>query len=151
MVYLFIPAIIILADIFSKKAVQRHVEAEQMKPLYKDKLYLWHRKNYGFPFGFLGDKPKAVKLMTVGILFISVLLYIAMIPVKGYKAAKLFYGVALGGACANVYDRVKNGCVTDFLYIKKKNAPVFNLADLFIFAGTVLSLISVIISNKAEN
>ena len=45
--------------------------------------------------------------------------------------------MAFAGAFANFIDRIKNGSVTDFIFIKFKNAPVFNVADVFIVLGCI--------------
>ena len=148
MVYLLSPLIIILADIFSKKIIRSSLNVEEKKEILKNKLYFWHRKNYGLPFSICDDNPKFVKALTAVIFTISVLIYAIFIPIKGMKQIKFFYGVAIGGAAANIIDRVKNGCVTDFIFIKAKNAPVFNLADIFIFIGTLFAVLSSFISYK---
>lgn len=55
--------------------------------------------------------------------------------IKKYK-----YGVVLmlSGAISNIIDRIIFGCVVDFIDIKIINYPLFNLADSFIFIGTIL-------------
>ena len=56
------------------------------------------------------------------------------------KLFKLGISTALGGALGNLIDRMKNGCVTDFIYIKSKkikNMPIFNIADVGIFLGSI--------------
>jgi signal peptidase II len=54
--------------------------------------------------------------------------------------AALALGVALGGAFGNLMDRLRRGAVTDFIAVG--SWPVFNLADVAITSGVLLSLVS---------
>lgn len=49
------------------------------------------------------------------------------------------YGLILGGALANIVDRIPDGVVTDFFQVG--SFPVFNVADSCITIGVVLLLI----------
>jgi lipoprotein signal peptidase len=51
--------------------------------------------------------------------------------------AGLAVGLQLGGSVSNFIDRVAHGSVTDYLYFG--HDPVFNLADLAIVVGAVVS------------
>lgn len=51
--------------------------------------------------------------------------------------AGLAVGLQLGGSVSNFVDRVAHGSVTDYLYFG--HDPVFNLADLAIVVGAVVS------------
>jgi signal peptidase II len=53
-------------------------------------------------------------------------------------AARIGLGAALGGATANVVDRLWRGGVVDFIDLRFW--PVFNLADCAIVGGIVLTL-----------
>ena len=57
--------------------------------------------------------------------------------------ARLQTGLALiqGGALGNLIDRVRQGAVTDFLevYVGTHHWPTFNVADIAITLGAVLS------------
>ena len=59
--------------------------------------------------------------------------------VRGKKSRKyaLPLALTLGGGYGNFAERARKGRVTDFLYIpvKRKNAPIFNLADVAIWMG----------------
>jgi signal peptidase II len=50
-----------------------------------------------------------------------------------------FLILILSGAISNVVDRIRFGCVVDFIDLKFW--PVFNLADVFIFLGAVFLLV----------
>ena len=67
---------------------------------------------------------------------------ICLIVRQGYffqpHAAQLGLGLALGGACGNVYDQLRCGAVMDFLDLGWW--PVFNLADVAITIGVTTAL-----------
>jgi signal peptidase II len=50
-----------------------------------------------------------------------------------------FLIVILAGAISNIVDRIRLGCVVDFIDLKFW--PVFNLADIFIVLGAVFLLV----------
>ena len=58
----------------------------------------------------------------------------------------------LGGAVRNTYDRFKRGYVVDYLSLKTKNRKLsditFNLADLALFAGAILTVWSSLFGKK---
>lgn len=56
-------------------------------------------------------------------------------------AEKLGYIFLLGGAAGNLIDRIKNKCVTDFIYVKKLKTTIFNFADVFIALGAIIILL----------
>jgi signal peptidase II len=55
-------------------------------------------------------------------------------------------GLQFGGAVGNLADRVRIGWVTDFISIA--NLPVFNIADLSIFIGTIILVLWVWINER---
>ncbi|MEO9649466.1 MAG: signal peptidase II [Roseobacter sp.] len=98
-------------------------------------------ENSGINFGLFGGGSDASRWFLIGLaLVICVGIYIwsrrAEMTVPAYCAS----GLLIGGALANVLDRVLYGYVLDFLNMSCcgiNNPFVFNLADVFIFAGAI--------------
>jgi signal peptidase II len=87
--------------------------------------------------GVLLPNPR-VLLLILAALFGS----ICLILWQGYffqeSAAQFGLGMALGGACSNIYDQLRRGGVLDFLDLGWW--PVFNLADVAITIGVIIAL-----------
>ena len=93
-------------------------------------------ENRGINFG-LGDGVSIWMLIVVAcVIVLAVIIWAARTPLR--RVAYLSAGLLVGGALANVLDRLIYGYVLDFLNMSCcgiTNPFVFNVADIFIFAG----------------
>lgn len=142
MVYALIVLSIICSDLFTKKLISDKLYIEEKKEIINNKVYLWHKKNRGFSYNRLENNPFCVKLISAAVCLVSLFTVLPVMFQKGFNVSKTCFCICLGGALSNLIDRLKNGSVTDFIYIKFKNAPIFNLADLFIVLGFISFFIS---------
>ncbi len=100
-------------------------------------------RNRGVSFGLFDSDavwlPTVLSLLAVGIV---AFLFLWLRETRDRLAA-LGIGLVIGGAIANVVDRVRFGAVTDFLdfYVGAWHWPAFNLADAAITTGVVLILV----------
>jgi lipoprotein signal peptidase len=72
-------------------------------------------------------------LLVWGIAVGGTVALLARYPLFGSAASRLGLGAALGGATSNLVDVLRRGAVVD--YIDLRVWPVFNPADVAIFAG----------------
>ncbi len=94
---------------------------------------LRHAENPGIAFGVRLPSPWQE------ILILSALALVAFIAVKSVTAfSRVAYGLIIGGALANVFDRFGDGMVTD--YFSVGNFPIFNVPDSCISIGVALLL-----------
>lgn len=94
-------------------------------------------RNTGIAFGqFQDNQTIVIALSVVAITWIFI--YFAR---SGGRHALLpvALGLLAGGAISNLFDRLTQGYVTDFLHIDR--FPVFNLADTAITVGVILLLV----------
>jgi len=85
--------------------------------------------NRGVAFGVAAAAPTpAVVAVTAGVAVL-----IAVLAWRGELGAPVAAGLVVGGAVANVADRLTAGSVVDFLDVGRW--PTFNLADVFLVAG----------------
>lgn len=104
-------------------------------------LNLRYGENRGINFGLFGDAPDMMRWVLIGFAF----LVIAAVCwwVRRHDDNRLMMlsaGFLVGGALGNVVDRLVYGFVVDFLNISCcgiDNPFVFNIADIFIFAGAI--------------
>ncbi len=104
---------------------------------------LTHVKNVGAAFSLFADLPapfRSILLNGVAFgVFVAVLIYSLRTSVL---ATRLQTGLCLilGGAIGNLIDRVRLGCVTDFIewYLGSYHWPTFNVADSAISVGVCL-------------
>ena len=139
-----------LADRATKHLVYRHMAEEEKREMIPQKVYLWHRKNCGMAYGFLHHHLTELTWLT-GFGIGAGLFYFFGLPSQPEQKAKKF-GLALlfGGALGNWYERCLHKRVTDFIYIKGKHAPVFNIADVCIWVGGGLVALTECLSGKAS-
>lgn len=78
-------------------------------------------------------------LWTGIIFFLLVLIYRAFQKKELVFSRYLAFALILSGAISNLIDKLAFGCVIDFIDLKFW--PVFNLADVFIAAGTAILLV----------
>lgn len=91
--------------------------------------------NPGIAFG-LGDRlPGEVVVMLTAAVTVGV----AAAALRGVWGSPLAAGLLLGGAVANLADRIVGGSVVDFLDLGWW--PSFNLADAFLSVGAVLLIL----------
>ena len=88
--------------------------------------------NHGVVLG-IGAYLPAVAIV---VLTASIAAAVAFAAWRGAVRPPLAAGLIVGGAFANVADRLTAGSVVDFISVGRW--PIFNLADIFIIAGLLL-------------
>ena len=96
--------------------------------------------NSGIAFGFLDLVSRAMSniLTFAGILIVVYMLL--LLKHENDNTKKLALSIIIGGALGNIFDRLPDGYVTDFLHLKINNFSffIFNIADASITIGAVL-------------
>ena len=98
------------------------------------------------------EKKELLKTISCVMLGLISFLFLIILPRKGRKVFKLGLSFALGGAISNVTDRLQKGYVVDYFSFKwkKLRSIIFNLADISIFLGSALMLLSSLFSAKGK-
>lgn len=145
-----IAASVLALDQVTKSLIKTHVTAWDTLTVIPKFFNIVHAENPGAAFGLLADASGAwrdtilIGLSTAVLLFISTIL---LRPVKSGIArnwlVRTGLALVLGGALGNLYDRVVNGTVTDFVevYAGTHYFPAFNVADSCITIGAGLLLL----------
>ena len=137
----FIVPVIFFADRITKVLIIQHVdylEGIAIAPFFS----IVHARNYGGAFSLLSQNPFAKYIFTfLPLAIIGILIYI-LLAYRFELWKKLSLICILSGAIGNIYDRLAQGYVVDFLdfYFKKYHWPAFNVADISISCGVCLWL-----------
>ena len=115
---------------------------------------LTYVRNYGAAFSFLADHNGWQQYFFV-LLAVIISLMLVYFLKKNSIAQRLqnsAYALIIGGALANMVDRLYHGFVVDFLdfYWRDWHYPVFNVADIAICIGAGLLAIDAFKSDKAK-
>jgi signal peptidase II len=100
-------------------------------------LQFTNTRNTGIAFGQFRDREVIVIALSV-VAIGWILVYFARSGGR-HPLLPVALGLLAGGALSNLFDRLTQGYVTDFLHLA--NFPVFNLADTAITIGVALLLV----------
>ena len=142
--WLYISAVIaFLVDQISKYIVIHMMELWRIRTIdvLPPLLNFRYGENRGINFGLFDGASDASRWFLIAMAVVIC----ACVLIWSYRNALGFWayaaaGLLVGGALANVFDRILYGYVLDFLNMSccgLNNPFVFNLADVFIFAGAI--------------
>ena len=143
MIYLFIAATIFIGDLLLKNYIEKNKKLGKQEKILKDKIIITKYHNYG-AFLNLMEKKREILLVASGILIgLLGMAMVIFLPQKGKRMLKLGLCFMLGGAGSNVYDRIQRGYVVDYFSFSVFDKVVFNISDLFIFLGSIITAIKI--------
>jgi signal peptidase II len=148
MFYILIVVAFVVAEYKIKNYIEANIQFGEKHEIMKGKIVVNKHYNKGAFLNFLENKKETVKTVSFICLGLLLLLFTIMLPKKGNKIFKLGLSLVLGGAISNVSDRFLRGYVVDYFSVncRKLKNIVFNLADFFIFIGSLLIIISTLFS-----
>jgi signal peptidase II len=152
--YFFLIAVSVIAlDRLSKWAVATYIPLHESLTVIPGLLHITHVENRGAAFGLFADSTFPWKIAAlVGFSLIALIIVSALLWKNSHSINTTNIGLSLilGGATGNLWDRVLNGRVVDFLhfYIGSYSWPDFNVADSAIVVGAIL-LVSEILFAKS--
>ena len=129
-----------IIDLISKLIVKKTLSLNTSIKIIPDFFKITYVKNSGAAFSILRDKQLLLIIIAILVL-IGISMYIR--KEKLTKLKIIYYSLLIGGIFGNLIDRIIYNSVIDFLDFKVFNieAPIFNLADTFIFIAVVLIII----------
>jgi signal peptidase II len=135
----------IVADQVTKSAISSSLKLGESVDV-APSLSLWHVRNNGIAFGIFTRRLPIVIGLT-GLALVWMLAYFARSGAR-HRLTPVAIGLLLGGSVSNLLDRIRNGYVTDFVYLHWFSA--FNAADSFIVVGVGLLLFSLFRGDERE-
>jgi signal peptidase II len=128
--------IVVALDQATKQVVITHVRPSSPVDLVFG-FHLANVRNKGVAFGLLAGGEGLVLALTLGALGLLIVYFAFDVRRPGLWAA---VGLVVGGALANLADRVRVGFVIDF--VDPPLWPAFNLADVAIVLGVVMLVLA---------
>ncbi len=109
-------------------------------------VYVWNR---GVSFGMFNSIDNAKIILSLLQFSIAFALFFWLFNNRKIHITWAL-GLIIGGALGNLFDRIKNGAVADFLdfHIAGYHWPAFNLADSAVFIGVVILLFEDLLFKK---
>ncbi|NUZ08400.1 signal peptidase II [Piscinibacter koreensis] len=133
-------ALVVAADAATKgiiAAVVPYGSSHEWLPV----LNIVHLLNRGAAFSFLHDAGGWQRLFFIGVALVASVLLVFMIRrADSSRAERISFGLILGGAVANMIDRIARGAVVDWIDVHwaAHHWPAFNVADIGITMGAAL-------------
>lgn len=137
-------AAIVAADQLAKWAVLGYFEGREPRQALTGFLNLVLVCNKGAAFSFLADAPGWQTPLFIAFAFAAALLCgVLIVRNPGKKLFSAGLALVVGGALGNVIDRMRFGCVVDYLdfYVDRWHWPAFNVADSAITIGAALLIL----------
>lgn len=134
-----IALLIFIVDRFLKFLVSINLDIGEVIPVLSF-FQITHLRNTGMAFGLFAGNNNI--LIIINILVVIALVLFVKFNCRAEKYIVLAYGLILGGAASNLWDRCFYGGVID--YIDFKIWPVFNIADTSITIAAFLIAYSII-------
>ncbi|MGE3769691.1 MAG: signal peptidase II [Bdellovibrionales bacterium] len=132
--------LIVVLDQLTKYIMMNHVEIPQAVFPFMNFVWVW---NNGVSFGML-QHSAAVMPYALSVLALAICIILNRWLQKSSDTCSVWgLGLIMGGAIANVFDRLRFGAVFDFLdfYVGDWHWPAFNVADSAIVIGVVMLLL----------
>ena len=110
--------VLFVTDRLAKVAVERSIPLHHSVSVVGDGVRLTHMRNTGVVFGFMGRPDHPMKGWPIALLSIGVLVAMVVYLWTAPPTARLLHwslAFVIGGAMGNLYDRVVQGYVTDFM------------------------------------
>jgi signal peptidase II len=144
-----IASLVFLGDQVTKAIVEARIPDQDTICVVPHFFNLIHTRNAGAAFGLFSDSPAPWK--TFVLIVVSSLLLVVVLAMM-WRGRQLRWGTGvamaliLGGALSNLFDRIRQGRVVDFLdvYWRAYHWPTFNLADSAIVVGAGLLVVQVL-------
>jgi len=143
---IFISIVIIALDQYTKQLAISNLMGNRPIVLIENLLELHFVKNYGAAFGILQNQ-RTFFIIITSLVILGGIVFLFLKKDKVTKFGKFSSWVLIGGAIGNLIDRVRLEYVVDFIKIDLGSLydfPVFNVADIFIVAGTGLLIIAIL-------
>ena len=143
-----IAILVIIFDILSKNYIEGHESLHSFEVI-KNFFNITYVKNTGMAWSLLSNQTLLLTIVSV-VVVIFIIYYIQTNKLN--TMYRIIYGLILGGALGNLYDRIMFQYVRDFLdfYIFGYNFPVFNIADSALTIGIIILLIQFIREEKHD-
>lgn len=153
--HFLIAAIVLFLDRFSKLLVEHSIEMHDSRVIIPGFFRLTHVQNRGAAFGLGAESPSQWTGAMLIVFSIAALVVVsALLWRNSHRLSSTGVGLALimGGALGNLWDRVVDGQVVDFLdfYVSNYHWPAFNVADSAIVIGALLLVTEILFSKSPE-
>ena len=140
---LLIAIAVLLLDRITKWAIAQTIPLEDAISIIPGFFRLTHLENTGAAFSLFADSPSPFRTTLLIAFSVAALAVVSVLLWKDrsvFHSGTLALSLILGGALGNLWDRVSDGKVTDFLdfYIGVHHWPPFNVADSAIVIGALL-------------
>ena len=133
---------LIIVDQAAKQLATFHILPGSLLPVIGEFVYLTLVKNQGLVMGLFSLPFHLTIFLTISIIALFSFILLLRLRERG-NFGMVFI---ISGMVGNLWDRVFRKGVIDFIYVKFW--PIFNVADIFIITGVVLTCVSLIFSRK---
>jgi signal peptidase II len=147
---MIIPAVaaaLIAVDQITKYLVRANMQPGDRIPVIGDWMSIYYVQNTGTAFSmFRGNRFITVFLTSALIIFCIVFIIIEVR--EGHRLVPSLFTLVAAGGISNMIDRLSLGFVTDM--ISCGSFAVFNIADIVVTCGCILTMIALLIMYKDE-
>ena len=135
-----------LTDQFFKSQVEKD-KIKSGKQYFGDLITIKKSVNKGLIMNNLEERPRWVLSWVSAMFGMTTYIYLLTLGKKHRKVKRLGLALMVGAAASNLDDRIKKGGVTDYFVIKGIPKIIFNLSDIVIILGAVISVVGEIVGN----
>ncbi len=134
-------AIVVFAlDRFTKHLIVSDFLPGQSEIVIPHLLWWTYVQNTHGAFGLFGNSPAVLVVLALAVL--ALFAFAFRDAAKRSLLVRIAFGAIVGGAAGNIFDRVQQQFVVDFIDFKTIWPNVFNVADSCITAGVILLILS---------
>lgn len=153
--YFLIAAVVFALDQFAKWIIAQKIPLNDSIAVVPGLFRVSHVQNFGAAFGLFAESAshwKIVFLIGFSLIAMAVVTYLLWKNAHVYVTTGIGLGLILGGALGNLYDRLVDGYVVDFLAfsIGTYHWPDFNVADSGIVVGAIMLIAEILFASAPE-
>lgn len=157
MFYFAIAAIIAALDLKIKGWISKQLNESFPIELANGHIQIKRRINKGLAFNILQAKTNISRLLsTISFLIVFFAALKSFFVKDGHIGLKIGISLILGGGLSNTIERIRSGKVTDYITfpkfpVKSLRKVVYNIGDLAIFTGVIITFFSLISGAKKDD